>query len=219
MVKKVILIVLGLFALLGGLLFAGIGAAALALGGRSGTIQSGYHHLDTSTSAFVTDPAHIRDNTNMSVRTGTATTLRIAARNTPQNLFIGVGPSDQVTAYLNGTSYEEITNIDFSPFQLTTNQVVGTAEPAAPGDQSFWVASAAGSHPSLNFNLSNGDYRVVVMNVDGSPGVVADVRVGIKVPALFGVGLGAAIGGTLVALLGLGLLIWGIAAKRKPAAG
>jgi len=200
MVKKVILIVVGLFALLGGLLFAGVGAAALALGGRSGTIQSGYHHIGTSASAFVIDPQHIRDNTNVELRSGGVTTLRIATRNTPVNLFVGVGPSDQVSAYLNGSSYAEITDLEFSPFKLVTNQVAGTANPAAPADQSFWVAQATGSHPTLTFDLKNGDYRVVVMNADGSPGVATDVRVGIKVPALFGVGLASAIGGTLVAL-------------------
>jgi hypothetical protein len=216
MVKKVILIVVGLFALLGGLLFAGVGSAVLALGGRSGTIQSGYHHISTTTNAFVSDPQRVRDNTNVQLRSGGAT-LHIAARNTPVNLFLGVGPSAQVSAYLAGTSYEEITNLDFAPFKLTTSQVAGTATPAAPGDQSFWVAQATGSSPSLNFDLANGDYRVVVMNADGSPGVASDVRVGLKVPALFGVGLASTIGGGLVALLGLALLIWGIAAKRKPA--
>jgi hypothetical protein len=215
MVKKIVLIVLGLFALVGGALIAAVGVAALVLGGRSGIIHSDYHHLSTTTSAFVSDPARLRDNANADLRSGTAT-LRLDARETPKNLFLGVGPSAQVTAYLAGTSYEEITNLGFSPFTMTTTRVVGTTIPAAPADQTFWVASASGSRPSLSWDIANGDYRVVVMNSDGSPVVVTDARVGLKIPALFGIGLGATIGGGLFALLGLGLLIWGIAARRKP---
>src|SRR5262249_3490031 len=49
MAKKIILIVLGVIALLVGLAITAAGAAGLALGGRHGVIQSGYHAISTST--------------------------------------------------------------------------------------------------------------------------------------------------------------------------
>jgi hypothetical protein len=218
MTKKIVLIVLGLLALLAGLAVAAGGAAVLAVGGRSGTIRSGYHSVSTPTVAFVSDPAKIRNTTNVSMRGGSAT-LKLDARDVVKSLFVGVGPSDQVQAYLAGSPYEVVTDLQFGAFRMATSTVPGADTPAAPADQSFWLAQATGNPASLSWPVTNGDYRVVVMNADGSPGVSLDARVGIRVPALFPVGLGTTIGGTLLGLVGLGLLIWGFAAKRKgPAA-
>jgi len=214
MAKKIILIIVGLFALLSGLAVTAGGSALLALGGRTGTIHSGYHAVTTQTAAFVSDPAQIRDSSNVDIKAGTAT-LQIDGRNSLKPLFVGVGPSDQVAAYLANSPYEVVTKIDFSPFALTTSQNPGASQPAVPTDQSFWVAQATGQSPQLSWDIANGSYRVVVMNADGSPDVGLDARVGLRVPALFTGALAATIGGALVALLGLALLIWGIAARRK----
>jgi hypothetical protein len=214
MAKKIILIALGIFALLCGLAIAAGGAALLALGGRSGTIESGYHAVSTQTVAFVSDPARVRNSSSFDIKAGTAT-LTVDGRNSLKPVFIGVGPSDQVDAYVTGSPYEVVTDINFSPFRLTNTQTPGNDQPAAPADQSFWVAQATGLSPQLSWNISSGSYRVVVMNTDGSPGVGLDARVGLRVPALFPAGLVATIVGGLLSLLGLALLIWGIAAKRK----
>ena len=53
------------------------------------------------------------------------------------------------------------------------------------------------------------------MNADASAGVHTDARLGLRIPGLFGTALGATIGGGVLTLLGIGLLIWGIAAKRR----
>ena len=55
------------------------------------------------------------------------------------------------------------------------------------------------------------------MNDDGSPGVDADTKFGIKVGGLRGVGIGTLIFGIVIALVGLGLLIWGIRTPSRPA--
>jgi hypothetical protein len=108
-----------------------------------------------------------------------------------------------------------VTKVDFGDFRLVTTRIDGTTQPAAPGDQTFWVASATGTSPQLRWPIANGDYRLVIMNADASPGVSLDARAGLKIKGLFGLALGATIFGGLLALLGLGLLIWGIAAKRS----
>ncbi len=214
MAKKIILIVLGLLALIVGLAITAVGSVGLGFGGRSGVIQSGYHTISTPTNAFVSDPSRIRNSNNVG-RTGSSVTLRVDGRDPSRPLFLGIGPSSQVTAYLNGSSYDEINDVHFNGFRMDTTRVNGSAQPAAPADQSFWVAQATGTDPQLRWPVTDGDYRLVIMNADSSPGVSLDVRGGLKIKDLFGISLGATIFGALLALLGLGLMIWGITAKRR----
>ncbi len=214
MTKKIILIVLGLLGLLIGLALAAFGGAGLAFGGSSGVVQTGYHSISTPTTGFVSNPGDIQ-NSNDVGRNGGSVTLQLDGRDSSKPVFLGIGPAAQVQAYFNGASYEQVTKVDFGDFRLITTRIDGTTQPAAPGDQSFWVASATGTSPQLRWPIANGDYRLVIMNADASPGVSLDARAGLKIKGLFGLALGATIFGGLLALLGLGLLIWGIAAKRR----
>jgi hypothetical protein len=218
MAKKILLIVFGVLLLLIGLAVAALGSLALAVGGRSGAIHSGFHPVSTPTHAFVSDAEHIRQDQSFDVRSGHAT-LEVDARNGNGPLFIGVAPAQQVQSYLAGSAYTTVTDVHFGPFRLDTRLTGGTAQPARPADQSFWVAQSSGPSPHLAWKITGGDYRLVVMNADASGSVRADARLGLRIPDLFGVALGSTIGGCLVALLGLALLVWGIATHRPPAVG
>jgi hypothetical protein len=215
--KKIVLIVLGVIALLVGLAITAAGATGLAFGGRSGVIKTGYHAISTPTTGFVSNPGEIRSS-NDAGQTGGSATLQVDARDSSKPLFLGVAPSAQVDAYFNGATYDRVTKVDFGNFRLDTTRINGTTQPAAPADQSFWVAQASGTSPQLRWPITNGEYRLVIMNADASPGVDLSARAGLRIKSLFGIALGATIFGGLLALLGLGLLIWGIAAKRRDAA-
>ena len=166
-------------------------------------IETGYHAVSTPTTAFVTDPAEIR-NSNNAGRTGSAQIL-VGGRNSSKPLFIGIATKADVLRYLNGAPYEQVSDIDVSNnFRLTTKRIPGTTQPAAPGDQSIWLAQASGQAPQMQWSITSGDYQVVVMNADASPGVALDARAGLKIKGLFGIALGATIFGGLLALLGLG---------------
>ena len=214
MAKKIVLIVFGIVILLVGLAVTALGAAGLTIGGRSGSIQSGYHAVSTPTYAFVSNAEQLRRGQGFELNSGHAT-LRVNARNGGEPLFIGVGPAQQVSSYLAGSAYATVSDVNFSPFRIETRQSAGNAKPARPADQSFWVAQASGPSPSLTWPIASGDFRLVVMNGDASAGVRTDARLGLQIPGLFGTALGATIGGGILTLLGLGLLIWGIASKRR----
>lgn len=214
MVKKVVLILLGLLALLGGLTLAIIGTTVLALGGRSGTVGSGYHTIGTSSVALVSDPTEVRNGSNMNL-SGSAATLILDGRDASEPVFVGIGPTAAVDAYLAGAGYDIVTDMDFGPFRLTTRHIDGTAQPATPVDQTFWVAKATGVSPRVSWPIADGSYRVVMMNADASPGVELNSRFRLRVPALFGVGLGTLIAGVVLGLIGLVLLIWGIRTRRR----
>jgi hypothetical protein len=213
--KKVILIILGVLLALCGILAACGGGGLLGVAGTSGTIHSGYHTISTPTDGFVSDPTRIEDNSNVRV-SGSGVTIRVNARNTSAPVFLGIGPAAQVNSYLAGAPVENVTDINFSPFRLTTQQVQGTVRPAAPADQSFWVAQASGVRPSLTWKITDGNYRLVIMNADASSGVRLDARVGVTAGILGGLGLGLLIGGIVVALGGIALLVWGIRSRRRP---
>ena len=215
MAKKVVLIVCGAIALLIGLPLLAGGIALLAVGGRSGTLISGYHLVSTPTTAFVADPRALHDTGDVTAEVSGAT-LHVDG-SSAQPTFIGVGPAAQVDDFLAGATYDRITGVDFSPFGLSAARVPGLAHPAAPGDQSFWVAQASGTAPRLSWKVTDSGYLLVVMNADASTGVSLSVRMGISSSVIFESGLGLTIFGGLLALLGLLLLTWGIMAKRRPA--
>ena len=215
MAKKIVLIVCGAVALLISLPLLVGGIVLLAIGGRSGTLQSGFHQVSTSSVALVADPSEIRGNGDAALKIGGAS-LQVAGRGSGRPMFLGVGPASQVTDYLSGTSYDSVSRIEFSPFRLSTTHVEGNGQPAAPSDQSFWVAEATGTAPELSWKVTGGDYLIVAMNEDASPGVAFDARVGLTAGVLFDTALGFTIAGMVLLLLGAALLIWGIVTKRAP---
>jgi hypothetical protein len=120
---------------------------------------------------------------------------------------------------LRGVEYDEVRDFDISPYRLDTVRRDGFPVAEAPSSETFWTASAQGTNPTLEWQVEDGDYRVVMMNLDGSPGVQADAQFGITVNGLFGIGIGALLFGAVLAVAGLALLIWGIRTRAAPAPG
>ena len=126
-------------------------------------------------------------------------------------LFMGIAPADAVAGYLDGVVHDEITEWDSSQDDIT--EVVytrneGAADPAAPGTEGFWVASVSGSgEQTLDWTIQSGEWALVIMNADGSPGVSADVRFGVAtLSVLFPIGLASLVVG-LVALISGGRMV------------
>jgi hypothetical protein len=89
--------------------------------------------------------------------------------------------------------------------------------PAAPGSQGFWVASASGSGTqTLDWDVADGSWSIVVMHADAAPGVDVDLTAGAKVPLVFGLSLGLLSGGFVLLLAGIAMLYLG--ARSRPAA-
>ena len=96
-----------------------------------------------------------------------------------RRLFVGVARTADVQRWLRGTSYSEVSDIDYAPFKAAYAQHHGTRKPGPPARQTFWAAS--GEH-ALHWDVESGDWSVVVMNADGSRGVSAAVSAGARVP-------------------------------------
>lgn len=127
------------------------------------------------------------------------------------SLFMGIAPADAVARYLDGVAHDEITEWDSIQDDIeyvvyTRNE--GATDPSAPRTEGFWVASVSGSGElALDWTIQDGEWALVIMNEDGSPGVTADVRFGVAtLSVLLPIGL-ASLAVGLVALISGGRMI------------
>ena len=133
-----------------------------------------------------------------------------------RELFMGIAPTARVRDYVAGTRHDVVSDFDVDPFRATYQPSGGTSAPAEPGGQTFWSASVSGSgRQSLQWDVAEGNWSVVVMNADASPGVEAELSVGAKVGFVFWVGLGLVIFGAILLLGGAAMIFFGL---RRPTA-
>ena len=112
-------------------------------------------------------------------------------------MFIGIGPSDKVAAYLAGVKHDVLEDISTTPFRATYVPVAGGAPSSPPAAQTFWTATSTGTDDQqvLTWPTQAGDWSVVMMNADGSDRVNASISVGATVPILHSIAVGLSIGG------------------------
>ena len=134
-------------------------------------------------------------------------------------IFIGIATRTDTLHYLSGVAYDELTALRFLPFRASYLTHEGGA-PATPQSQAIWQAQATGTGTqTLTWTVARGQWAVVIMNADASPGVSADVSLSASAPFLFGLALGLLIGG-LVALIGTVLLLtFGIRSLNRSSRG
>ncbi len=122
-------------------------------------------------------------------------------------VFVGIGPTDAVDAYLDGVAHARVDRIALGPGKVDYSYVDGGAPAGPPGDESFWAARADGAgRQTLDWAVEPGQWSVVVMNADASPAVGVRASVGVKANWVLPVGLGVA-GFGLVSLLGATVLL------------
>jgi hypothetical protein len=112
-------------------------------------------------------------------------------------VFVGIGPAADVSRYLSGVEHSVVTDLERRP---RYTRRAGDAPASPPADQPFWVASASGTgEQTLEWDPEEGDWQVVVMNTDGSRGVVAELSIGAELDPLLWIGIGLLVAGGLLA--------------------
>jgi hypothetical protein len=71
------------------------------------------------------------------------------------------------------------------------------------------VAKASGNHPTLTWTVTNGSYRVVVMNTDAAAPVAFAGGLDLTIPHSFAIGIGLLIGGIVLVLIAVVLIVLG----------
>ena len=128
-------------------------------------------------------------------------------------VFVGIGPASEVERYLANVPRVELRDLG----DVTRARLGGTAAPARPQAQSFWVARTTGSgEQAVRWKARDGDWRAVVMAADGSRGVDAELSVGATFPDLDWLSGGLLAGGAVLLLVGGTLIYLG---ARRPGPG
>ncbi len=123
-------------------------------------------------------------------------------------IFFGIGPTDEVEAYLDGVGQSRVVRLGDRGREVTYRAIEGGAPSTPPGEQSFWVLGASTSdQQTLTWEVIQGDWSMVIMNADGSAGVTADIEFGANIPVLLWIGVGMVIGGLLLGAASAGLLV------------
>ena len=171
---------------------------------------SATHTYSTSTRALTTE--------NLDINTAVPGwldahlgTIRVDPKGT--GAFVGVARTSDVDAYLDQVAHDEITDLDYDPFLIETARRAGEGRPAMPGAQTFWAASSTGGR-ELEWKVRKGEWTVVLMNEDASPGVKVPAKVGAKLPLFDGLGWGFVIGGTVLGLGAIATIVLGARADR-----
>ncbi|MFJ6078021.1 DUF4389 domain-containing protein [Pseudarthrobacter sp. NPDC092419] len=208
----VMLIVGVLFSLIGaGLVIGGIGAYAA---------QNGDGYINSPVERFAVDSRAITFGKAEGLRNDDVPeplpfdvgNIRIRAEpvREAKEIFIGIAPRGDVERYLAGSDYSELLKVNYGPFRAEYEEVEGSAQPGLPVEQGFWVASASGAGPQeIDWNIQPGNWSVVLMNGDATPGLAVDLQAGFRSELLGPVAVGLLIGGTLLLVIGVLLLIFG----------
>ena len=187
-----------------GAAFALSGGSLLSHADSDGHIQSGEHKLSTSTHALVSTAAEFEDTGEFASVVGPG---RVGLdTNAERDVFVGIGRARDVDRYLAGVQVDTVTEIDTQPFALDKQRSRGGERPERPGSQSFWVARSQGRDARVDWKVRDGDYKLVVMNADGSRGVTADGSFETTLPILGALAIAALAAGSVALIGGLVLL-------------
>jgi hypothetical protein len=131
-----------------------------------------------------------------------------------QPVFVGIGPSDDVNSYLGDVARDEVTHLGRAS-DIGYRSHSGSAPATPPGDQDFWVAASEGTGTqSITWDVTSGEWSVVVMNADASADVMVAVTAGARIGILLGLGIGMLIFGLLIGIGAAALLVWAVRPVR-----
>jgi hypothetical protein len=177
---------------------------------EQGYLSTSHHRFATNTYALSTDNLDLDlDGLDTVISRDNYGKIRVKVDpRTDTPVFVGIAPTRDVSRYLNGTSHALVTDVSFDPFDADYRTQPGADRPAAPATQGFWAASTQGAdEQTLSWDVEDGDWSVVVMNGDSSPGVDANVSAGAELPFLSDIGWGLTIAGLVMLGLAAGATV------------
>jgi hypothetical protein len=214
---RTVAVTLGAVGTLVGLALA-VGGVGLLVFDQAARDDAGF--VTTGTSVFTTPTAALASDLELSVAgpdwlsaSEQLGAVSVTARaRSGGAVFVGIGPRDQVTAWLGSTAYDKPSDVRDETDLTREGTVVAPLDD--PAGQSFWVRSRTGTGPQrLVWDTRGGDWMVVVTNADGSTGVQVAAKVGATLPHLDSWGVAVLAAGVIV--LGLGALAIGLGVPRS----
>jgi hypothetical protein len=215
---RIVALVFGCIAALIGI---GLFFGTVALGFVYGTQRDGAGYFSTGTVRLESTTAALRsedidlgsdeDPDRWPFHGGDLATVRLRVEAPAgEEIFVGIGHTSDVDDYLDGVAHDEVLDIGWSNDRVRYRPVDG--DPVGlppPGEQRIWAADADGAgRQTVTWDVEGGNWSILVMNADGSPGVAADVGIGVKIKVLPWIILGIGIGALVMLGIAVGLIIW-----------
>ena len=228
-----VLLVFGMLAAVLGLVLSAIGVTAMSIDAaqRDGRylefatedIQTtGYALVSESLTVELAEPYGAQG-----LQPGEIASIQVMATSSvpDQEIFIGIGPSSDVSSYLQDVPYSHLGNVsgptfgyDTGPWFDTQEKAVtaGTSAPSNPAEETFWTQSASGTETQeVTWDLEAGQWSLVIMNADASRPVWVEVQAAVRsdltADVLGSAGAGLLLTGLLALTVGILLLLLGAA--------
>jgi hypothetical protein len=165
----------------------------------SGYIMTSTEPYSTSTYALVSASYRGGTSGDWFVNRDLIGTVKLRV-NSARPVFVGIGPENAVNTYLAGVAHASGDSLGTPSVDFRTSP--GGAPSAPPRAQTFWAASSTGTgQQTLTWKPQSGNWRIVLMNADGSAAVSSDVSIGARIPHLLTIGIIAAGAGLVLLLL------------------
>jgi hypothetical protein len=195
-----------------------VGVAILAAGGPGGVLRSPTVEVHADGVALVVERAEVLRHVSWSrsqLRELEAT-IELRASSAGDAVFVGVARATEVADHLAGAPIERVVELRL-PGGLRTTPVPGSARPGAPSEQRFWLVSDEGpGERAVRWRVEPGNWWLLAMNPDGSPGLDLRASLALRVPLLGRLAIGYAAAGGIVAAAGLGVVVSAVRGRRAP---
>jgi hypothetical protein len=203
---RVIAVIVASLAVLAGLAALAGGGTALVFDqtqrDASGYLMTDSTAYSTGTYALVSDSYRTGAAGDVLVARNMLGTVRIRSHSSAP-VFVGIARAAAVDSYLAGVRHEVATRFDARQIDFRLHD--GGAPATPPTAKHFWAAQSLGTATqTLSWSPQSGNWRIVVMNANGSAGVRTDLALGARFPHLLWIGVGVVSGGALLLLLGSG---------------
>ena len=200
-----------------------IAVAAIAAGGAgivldqtqrnaSGYVTTSAHSYSTHTYALVSAGYHGGTSNDWFVARDLLGTVHIRVTAT-RPVFVGIAPESAVQRYLGGVARAQGSQFDTASGEFIVRP--GGAPRLPPAAERFWSASATGAGGlTVRWAPRAGNWRIVLMNADGTRPVNADISMGARLPHLLTIAIAVLGGGILLLLLSGGGLYAAVRRRR-----
>jgi hypothetical protein len=119
-------------------------------------------------------------------------------------LFVGVAPTGEVAEYLGDVQTTTVLDLEAGDYRQTD----GGAPAGPPAGQDIWAVQSSGAGTqTLEWQIEDGDWTVVVMNADATAEIDARADIGATVPFLGWLAVGLLVAGGLLLLVGVVLIV------------
>lgn len=196
-VTKLVAAVIGIPMIIGSFALTVGGGIALVVPDDNGWISTGPVRMGTDAVALVGEDIdvdfgeHFVDGRTFVDWEAIPARLDVDSRN-DKSVFVGIADATEARAYLQGVAIDRVSSLHHDP---KLDHIDGVLTVTPPADLDIWVASSTDG--TLTWDVHDGDWTIVALNADGSPGVDVALTASAQVPYLGVIG---------VVLIALGLL-------------